>query len=101
MSTDHGTKVELAASMTSTARVHAEASIIRGNNSWHVLLTFLGFSLTITGTLISMIDVLLWWARIGIFALAGGLLWWAFLHSGKFQDRFLGWYLRNSRKVHR
>lgn len=81
-------KVETTASASGTVK--------RGQQSWNLFLIFLGFALTIEGSAISMLDELLWWARLLIFAVIGSLTWWAFMHWGWWQNKFLGWYSRNA-----
>lgn len=80
---------------TAKATASVDAKVKRGEQSWQILLVFLGFALTIEGTVISMLD-LQSWARLSIFAVVAGSTWAAFMNSGWFQNRLLGWYQRNA-----
>ena len=87
--------VEMNATVRATASV--ESQVKRGDHSWQILLVFLGFALTIEGTVISMLE-LPTWLRLSIFFAIAGSTWAAFMHSGRFQNWLIGWYQRNASK---
>lgn len=67
------------------------ALVKRGPAAWQFLYTFLGFALTIEGTVISMINELTTTiSRLGVFGAVAVATIYLFLDCGRFQNWLIG-----------
>jgi hypothetical protein len=72
------------------AKAKAYAQAQQGPESWSYVYIFLGFALSIEGTIIQMLPVkfplnLILYLGFGVFT------WWLFMQSGRFQNRLRHW----------
>jgi hypothetical protein len=65
------------------------ATVTRGRESWNFIYIFLGFALTIEGTLLQMIDPLRCPFNIIAYLALGAVTSWLFLLSGWFQNMLI------------
>jgi len=77
--------------LTGNGTFTARAQIIRGAISWSYFYIFLGFALSIEGTVIQMIVPLLFPCNILLFLVVGGITVYLVLFSGWFQGKLIGW----------
>jgi hypothetical protein len=73
----------------STAKAEAEATVVRGKQSWDFIYIALGFALAIEGTVIQMITPLAFPWNILLYALAASVTVWVLIFNGRFQNRLM------------
>jgi hypothetical protein len=72
------------------AMAAARAEVKRGSESWNYIYIFLGFALTIEGTIIQMLQLDAVSSLI-LYAAFGALTFYLFICDGWFQNKLAGW----------
>lgn len=65
------------------------ATVTRGRESWNFIYIFLGFALTIEGTILQMIDPLRFPLNLIAYLALGAVTSWLFILSGRFQNMLI------------
>jgi hypothetical protein len=64
-------------------------SVIRGSTSWNYFYIALGFALSISGTIIQMVDTIHFPCNVLLYVVTGAGLFWLFLFNGGFQNKLI------------
>jgi hypothetical protein len=72
------------------ARAMGRPPVKRGELSWNYFYVALGFALTISGTIIQMLDFLHFPRNVLLYAVTAAVLFWLFLFNGTFQNKLFG-----------
>jgi hypothetical protein len=72
------------------AKAKAYAQARQGPESWNYVYIFLGFALSIEGTIIQMLPPE-FPLNLVLYLVFGAPTWWLFMHSGRFQSRLRVW----------
>jgi hypothetical protein len=73
------------------SHVGVSMTVKRGPESWSYIYVTLGFTLSIEGTVISLVSPLVFPWNIVVYAIIGAVTFWMFLNNGWFQNKLLGW----------
>ena len=71
------------------SKFSAGAGQVRGEKNWQALYLGLGFTLTVGGTLIPMIEPLKFPWNLVVFGVLAAVAYWLFIWIGWFQKQFL------------
>jgi hypothetical protein len=74
------------------------ATVTRGPESWTYIYIALGFTLSIEGTVISLITPLVFPWNLLLYAVIGAATFWLFLNNGWFQNELLSWKAKYEKK---
>ncbi len=79
-------------------KVGVQMTVNRGPESWAYIYIFLGFTLSIEGTVISLITPLGFPWNVALYAIVAVGTVWLFLDNGWFQNKLISWKIRYEQK---
>ncbi len=80
-------------------KVGVTMGVTRGPETWAYIYVWLGFTLTIEGTIITMIAPLIYPWNLIVYATLGAITFWLFINNAWFQNKLVRMKIRYETKA--